>query len=201
MTGNNPAKIRAFIAIHPDAEIIAKLEKLQEDLRKRMRTNEVRWARTNQLHLTLQFLAHIETNRLSEFEAVLAQVCSGHTSFQLLCRGVGCFPTEKRPRIFWAGLEGELEPLRRLKEALDRFLAPLGFVPEGRIFHPHITLARLGHLKLKEIELISQQVVSSESVTFGGWKVEKVDLMQSILSPAGAEYRLLRSFPLVDPNM
>jgi 2'-5' RNA ligase len=34
------------------------------------------------------------------------------------------------------------------------------------------------------------------SADFGDWRVERVDFMQSVLSPKGAKYTLLKSFNL-----
>lgn len=191
-----PKKIRAFIAIHADAATVAELERVQNNLERGLPSDGIRWAKSEQLHLTLQFLGYIVAERLPEFEKILSDACSQHGPFGLRAETLGCFPDKRKPRILWAGLNGDVEPLENLKRHLDEKLAAVGYVAEKRAFHPHITLARIDHLKIREIEQLGRQLVSYEAVRFGAWRVEKIDLMRSILSPAGAKYSLLKSFGL-----
>jgi RNA 2',3'-cyclic 3'-phosphodiesterase len=195
-SSESPAKIRVFVAIHPDLATIAELQHFQTILQKSLDSDGIRWARSEQLHLTLQFLGYVERERLPEFEKALAEICSKGAPFQLSAQAVGCFPSERKPRILWAGLAGDLAPLQKMKSALDEKFSALGYVPEKREFHPHLTLARIEHLKLREIEQLGREIVSHQSRRFGVWNVEKVDLMQSVLFPAGAKYSLLKAFSL-----
>jgi RNA 2',3'-cyclic 3'-phosphodiesterase len=189
-------KIRAFVAIHPDRDTILELERVQAELRRELDSNGIRWAQSGQLHLTLQFLGYIPSSRLVDFEGVMAEAVSHHPAFNLRAEALGCFPNQKKPRILWAGLNGELDLLQKLKSELDQKLTPLGFKPEERAFHPHVTLARIEHLKIREIEELGRQILSYQAVRFGAWRVEKLDLMRSVLSSAGAGYSLLKSFAL-----
>ena len=51
------------------------------------------------------------------------------------------FPNERRPRVFWAGIEAGAE-LGELAAAVETALEPLGIAREQRAFSPHLTLAR-----------------------------------------------------------
>lgn len=188
-------KIRAFIAIHPDPATVAELGKVQETLREELQSEAFRWV-GDRLHLTLQFLGHLPIDRVSGFERVMAEVCASHPPFQLRARGIGCFPNPRRARVLWAGLDGDLDALRQLKNELDEKLATLGYEPEKRDYSPHLTLARVEHLALREIEQLERQLGCFEAVRFGAWRVEKVELMRSVLSPTGAKYDLLKAISL-----
>jgi 2'-5' RNA ligase len=189
-------KIRAFVAIHPDPATVTEVEHLQAKLKQELDSPGVRWTAIAQLHLTLQFLGYVDRKYLPDFENALAKVCSQIAPFQLGAQGVGCFPSQRKPRVLWVGLNGEVERLAQMKSALDAGFSTLGFVPEERKFHPHLTLARIEHLKLREIETFSRQITANETTRFGAWAVEKVDLMQSILSSTGPKYSLLKAFSL-----
>jgi 2'-5' RNA ligase len=188
--------VRAFVAVHPDPATTAELQRVLATLRQRLTFQGIRWMRTEQLHLTLQFLGAIPETRLPEFENALAEVCAGEAPCSLRAIGFGCFPNSERPRILWAGVNGDVVRFREMKSALDGKLSALGYVPEKREFHPHITLARIEHLKLREIEELNREVIADEGARFGAWEVEKVDLLRSVLSPTGATYSLLKSFAL-----
>ncbi len=190
------SKIRAFVAIYPKTTVVGQLESLQNNLRKGFLRGDIRWTRTEQLHLTLHFLGYIKTTQLVEFESVIDTVSGKYPPFQLVAEKLGCFPSQKSPRILWTGLSGDIAILQKIKDDLSVALAPLGYVPEKREFHPHLTLARFGELKRKEMEQLTREIVLHEAKKFGEWRVEKIDLMQSVLSSTGANYRVLRSFSL-----
>ena len=189
-------KVRSFIAIHPGKETSASLVKLVEALRSEITSDRFRWSRPEQLHLTLQFLGYVERPRLADYETVLRYICDQIGPFRLSAEGLGCFPAAKRPRVLWVGLRGDISALQGVKKRLDVAFEPLGYVSEKRDFHPHITVARINEPKRVDIERLRQAIVSYGAKTFGEWRVEKLDLMQSILSPKGATYRVLESFVL-----
>ena len=58
--------------------------------------------------------------------------------------GGGAFPSERRARVLWLGVDEGAELLAQLAGAVGALLAPLGYEPEDRPFHAHLTLARLG---------------------------------------------------------
>ena len=191
-----PKKIRAFIAVYPEPHVVKALEDMVGQLRADFNEEDIRWARPEQLHLTLQFLGHVEPDRLVAFQRVIGEVVIAHPGFHLSAETLGCFPGEKRPRIVWAGLTGETDPLQILKVQLDGALARYGYEPEKRAFHPHITLARIGELKRRDLVRMQLMVAQHKAVHFGAWPVRKIELMQSFLSPKGARYVPLQAFPL-----
>ncbi|MDB6027605.1 MAG: uncharacterized protein JWM68_3828 [Verrucomicrobiales bacterium] len=189
-----PQKIRTFVGIFPPLAVAEKLKEVENVLQKDLLNGAVGWTRVEQIHLTLNFLGNIPSARLLEFETVLAEVRV--PAFSLRCQGLGCFPNSRKPTVLWAGLTGELEPLRQLKSLLDKALEKLGIVPEERPFHPHLTLGRVKQLHSKERQNIAALLKESESQLFGEWCAERIDFMRSTLSSAGSNYSVLKSFPL-----
>jgi 2'-5' RNA ligase len=186
--------VRAFVAIHPTKTIIERLEDLRAKLEEDLPESAVRWS--DQLHLTTQFLGNIDDARVGEFGAAVRKACSGFKPFTLCCTGIGCFPSAHQPRVIWAGLTGEVEPLQKLKATLDKALEPLGYAPENRAFKPHLTIARVRQFNSHQRQLMPKLVERFKETQFGEWRVNRIELMQSLLSPKGAQYKVIECVEL-----
>jgi 2'-5' RNA ligase len=90
--------------------------------------------------------------------------------------------------------------LQELKQALDDSLARLGYAPETRPFHAHLTLGRVKQFDTRDRRHLAAALEREREREFGPWSVERVDLMRSILSPGGAKYETVRSFQLRPPT-
>ncbi len=186
--------MRAFIAVHPTAKVIDKLAELREQLGDDLPDSAVRWS--EQVHLTTQFLGNTDDSRVSEFVEALRAGCATVKAFNLCCAGIGCFPTARQPRVIWAGLSGDIETLQLLKESLDKRLEPLGYIAEKRAFKPHLTIARVRELNTRQRQAMPKLVERFQNTEFGEWRVDRVELMQSVLSPKGAQYKVIECVKL-----
>lgn len=96
------------------------------------------------LHLTLAFLGATLRERVPALSVALEQVARRHAGAPVTYAGVGAFPDARAPRVLWAGIREERPgELARLAADVARTLEPLGFPPERRAFHAHVTLARV----------------------------------------------------------
>jgi 2'-5' RNA ligase len=93
-------------------------------------------------HVTLFFLGACKQEQLPYLQQQLTSVAGKQTPFTLKLEGIGVFGIPRRPRILWAGVDGEVPALKALQEKVVQALTPLGFQREDRLFRPHITLAR-----------------------------------------------------------
>ena len=187
---------RLFVAAFPPVEIVARLQAVPGDLVKEVPARAVRWTRPDQIHLTLFFLGAVEVSRVEEVQAAVVAACQEHPSPRVNVTGLGCFPGPAQPRILWAGLSGDDESLRRLKQSIDAQLLASGFAGEDRPFHPHLTLGRVTQLNLASRKKITAALEKARAAAFGSWQINRIDLMQSILSPHGSTYAILRSVAL-----
>jgi 2'-5' RNA ligase len=73
-------------------------------------------------------------------------------------------------------------------------LEKIGFQPENRPFHPHLTLGRMKSSRGKE-ELVGRMERYRE-VEFGDFQVERVVLFKSDLRSSGPIYTSLRDMKL-----
>jgi 2'-5' RNA ligase len=99
--------------------------------------------------------------------------------------GLGCFPDKREPRIIWAGMEDPDGTLLRLAQTVEARMTDLGFRPEQRIYHPHVTLGRVkGSRHLREL------LATMETVTFqcAPVSLREIDLVRSELKPGGSVY-------------
>lgn len=178
--------MRTFIAIDLEPGLKTALQDL---VRKLKRTGaDVRWTRTEGLHLTLKFLGEINPEELDKVKAVMGSIAGRHPSFPLKLSGTGAFPNERSPRVLWVGFAAE-PALLGLQEDLERGLGSAGFPREERPFKPHLTLGRVkGPSRIRE----AVQAMSGERPEgWSGMTVRKVTLFESRLHPDGAEYRVI----------
>ena len=184
--------MRLFIALNLPAKQRKKIHKAAEPLRQ----NElpVRWLDPETYHLTLKFLGEVRPESLPAIEGVMTRIAESTSAFSLELGGFGAFPTIRRPRVLWMGVE-PTPALRCLKQDIEWGLADHGYARETRAFHPHITLGRVesenGAGAFRGLDQLAASLDYS-----GTFDVDRVDLMRSHLSKQGARYTVLQSAQL-----
>jgi 2'-5' RNA ligase len=187
---------RLFVAIVPPAHVAKNLGDLAARLAERFPKRTIRWTSPEKIHLTLNFLGAIGAARILSIESALKSACNGHHQNVIRVVGLGCFSNRVRPQIIWAGLTGDLRPLENLKRSIDLHLAALGCIIEERAFQPHATIGRVLNLNSAGRREIAETLDEHMKSDFGEWQIARIDLVQSVLSPAGATYRTLNSVTL-----
>lgn len=174
----------------PDA-VRARVDEAAGELRRR--GGAVSWVRAENLHVTLRFLGSLAEAALGPVREALAEAAREVPPFRLAVGGFGGFPTAWAPRVIWVGVTAGAEPLGALHARLEAGLARHGIPPEGRAFHPHVTLGRAreprGAPGLAEL-------LTAEGEPLGEVAVDAVHLMRSDLHPGGAQYGVLAREPL-----
>ncbi|HLW80342.1 MAG TPA: RNA 2',3'-cyclic phosphodiesterase [Terriglobia bacterium] len=150
-----------------------------------------RWTRPSGIHLTLKFLGEVPENQLPKVTQALSAL-GPLDPFPIEIKGFGFFPSPRRPKVFWIGVDAP-PALARLAARVERAVAPLGFPPEDRIFTPHLTLARFPAPGPEPT--LAALAEAARDTPLGRFEVSEFFLFQSILSPRGAEYRKLARFP------
>jgi len=193
MAASTADSVRAFIAIAVEPELAADVKKVQQRLNSP--GGVVRWINPEHLHLTLQFLGNVAAGQLDALAAALRRACAQTAPFQLALEGAGCFPNTNSPRVVWIGIQGDLEPLRKLQEQIARETKTFGDHGDERAFQPHLTIGRVkasgseGRKAGHAIELVTVPKL-------GDWTVHHVLLVRSELSPDGARYTTLAAVAL-----
>jgi 2'-5' RNA ligase len=168
------------------------LERVDDEIAPfREKVTNARWAPVENQHVTLKFLGSTPADRLEHVEKVCTMVAAGRHAETVSLSGVGAFPNRNRIRVLWVGLDDPYGLLPHLAGDLDAALEPLGFPSESRAFTPHLTLARFRlavPLKAGLPELDLSDLPEFEIASF--------ELYRSHMSPKGARYEVLKSFPL-----
>lgn len=149
----------------------------------------VRWVPPENFHVTLKFLGDVRRDRVQAIEGALERVAGSTAAFSTRIGGFGAFPSVRRPKVIWVGVEATPE-LRCLKQDLEWTLSEIGFEVETRAFHPHVTLGRAredgGAGVFRGLD-----ACFAELVLEGDLRVHTVDLMESRLSPDGSRYSVV----------
>ena len=177
-------QIRAFIAIHLPEAAKAELGLVTDVLAGQMPPHSVRWVQPHLLHLTLRFLGDTAVSDLPALTFALDEIAAAHTPMTLHLSGLGCFPNRSRPRVIWAGLEGEVTAVQTLQSAIEQAMRGLGWPSEDKPFNPHLTLGRV-----KDGRLL-RSVEWGTKVKEVGVPVTAVHLMESQLRPNGPIYTI-----------
>ncbi|HET7037106.1 MAG TPA: RNA 2',3'-cyclic phosphodiesterase [Thermomicrobiaceae bacterium] len=155
-----------------------------------------KWVNPAGVHVTLKFYGNVAVGRLDELGAALSAAVAGRAPFALRVDGPGVFPSPRRPRVIWLGLEGELDALSSLARDVERVSAPLGFAPEERPFRPHITVARVRPEQQATISGLEDQFARLAALPPIPFRVDHLTLMRSQLRRDGPIYTAVRRIEL-----
>ena len=155
---------------------------------------EVRWVRTDGLHLTIRFLGPTLDDRLAAVEAAVRTAARGAEPFAVRIAGGGAFPDARRPRVLWLGVIEGAEGLGSLAGALGEALAQAGWPRDARPFRSHLTLARSDGVPS------GPRTAGALIAAAGGfdarWTADRLVLFESHTGGGPARYEPLLEVPL-----
>jgi len=191
------APIRSFIAVDPSAEVAARLAAFVDRLSKE--TKGFKWVEAEGIHLTLRFLGEVDEDVLKSVVERLKIASLEGGPLSLRVHGIGFFPSAQRPRVVWAGLEGDVDRLISIQDKVEKALEGLEIhQEEKRGFKPHLTLARVKDPRMATgVARILQSILElPNDADFGEFYVKSLVLYKSDLTPMGARYTKLGEFHL-----
>jgi len=188
--------LRLFIAVDISEEARAELSRLMRSLEERG-LRSVRWVNPVGIHVTLKFLGDTAASMVPGVSEAMSRAAASSGPLKLALAGTGVFPNERAPRVLWAGLQGDVDALKRLQEAVEREVSPLGFPAEARGFSPHVTIGRVREsVHPAERQRIGEALARSSLRGGQAWPVASVNLVRSTLAPSGAVYTVVASATL-----
>ncbi len=172
--------VRAFVAveIEPTQEILSILSEI-DGLGLRIKTVE-----RESMHLTLKFLGEID-------ERVVKKISEGmrslekYPSFSMHLEGVGAFPSERRAKVIWIGIERS-ERLKDIWKEIENIAENCGIAREKRDFSPHLTLGRVKDPR--DSGRVRKVLEAHRDEDFGAFDVKEIKLKKSVLTPQGPIY-------------
>jgi 2'-5' RNA ligase len=183
---------RLFFAVELSKEMQAGVRRIQQGFKEH--APGVRWVRPEGIHLTLRFLGDVAPERIEDICGRAARGVDTIPSFPIEVRGCGGFPSTKRPRVVWIGVEDPSGSLQAMQARVEAGMQELGFPRDEKGYNPHLTLGRLKSGKGQG--MIAQAIEAQRGVDLGQMEVREVCLFRSQLKPTGAEYTKLKVITL-----
>lgn len=172
---------RAFVAVPAPADppLVSLLEGLAA------LDADVKPVEPGNLHFTLSFLGDVADDATEPLGRALARACRHAHPFTLRLQGVGAFPSARRPRVVWVGVE-DARPIAALATRVREELRAAGFDGDDKDFRAHLTLARVR--SERGLDALVRFLQAHGHDAPGEVAVDHVSLYRSRLGPAGPTY-------------
>ena len=188
--------LRAFIAVEIPVGIHQAIKKQTAPIQAALNASLVRWVPAENVHLTLKFLGDVSPANIDLLKQMLSAEVSHHRAFEVRFEGLGAFPSPKRPRVIWIGIQAPAG-LEALQHGIEAATATLGYPDEQRPFSPHLTIGRVKQsVNSAGMQKIRAALEGTKLDSLGTAEVNAVHLYKSDLKPSGAVYTRLFSAPL-----
>jgi 2'-5' RNA ligase len=184
--------VRVFLAINPPPELRRAAWDATAPLREL--APDIGWVAEPKIHLTLKFIGTMEQDALPALADAMVAIARTHAAPMVHVSSVGAFPTFRRPRVIWMGIEPEPR-LELLHHDIEVACDTLGHELEGRPYRPHLTLGRVR--KPAPLEDLKKLRAAATRIRFSDeFLGRSIDVMESIPGPGGSTYRLVASAPM-----
>lgn len=183
---------RLFVAVPVPAAVKAVIADVQAELKPL--DWPFRWVDPELAHITLKFLGDSNPRNLRDLAGKLAWAAGRTEPVNLTTGGLGAFPSARRPRVAWLGLEGDTLPLERLADDVDEVAAELGYARERKRFQAHITIGRLRNRQEPPADF--EATIAALEQPSRAMPVDRIQLVRSVLGPAGPSYAVIDEWRL-----
>jgi 2'-5' RNA ligase len=191
-----PPALRLFLAVMVPERVREELRRLQDELRRHLPGEVVRWTNPAQIHLTLHFLGNVEAAQVGQLTEAVRLASEPFGPMRLRAERIGFFPQALSPRVIWAWVHDDFGDLVRLQKALAAECAPFGQPPEEKGFTGHLTLGRIGRLPAAQARSLGELAVTLADRVHGDWTARHVTLMRSEPGGNGSRYNPVEEFAL-----
>lgn len=141
-------------------------------------------------HITLRFLGPTDAVQQDAMVAHLDQHLLVEP-FRIRFTDLGGFPGESKASVLWLGLGGAVTSLSAVAAECEVAAQAAGFEPEGRPFHPHLTLSRI------RPPFDIRSLVDAVPPAKIPLDVHEVTLYRSVLDRGPARYEVLERVSLL----
>lgn len=177
------------VKVQPNTEILDVIHHFREGLI----GERIKWVNPDNLHLTLKFFGDTQSENETEIINAFRHAGKHVNNFSFELSGIGFFGSHRLPRVLWIGIK-QPEALQLLYKEVNKYLKPLGYLPDKPQFVPHLTVARIK--ELKNTNAFHRLIIKHQNDRFGEQHIKSFELYQSILRPQGPEYRIVKAFDL-----
>ncbi len=133
---------------------------------------DLRWNRIEDWHITLAFLGELPVRAVEQLRSPLADLAASRPTVELALTGGGLFDE----RVLWSGIEGDLDQLHDLAEAVRATVRDCDVDFVERPLRPHLTLARA---RRNDNMSVAGAAASLDGFTGRPWRTERLHLVGS----------------------
>jgi 2'-5' RNA ligase len=185
--------VRTFIALDIGDDIKEKIGCAVEELKKT--GLPVKWVDKKNLHITLKFIGELKEGEIENLAGVAEKACEGEKAFEVNFKDIGVFPTEKSPRVIWAGIEKGACYVSSLAKKIDCALSADNICKkEERKFKNHVTIGRVRDPG--RVLDFSTVLGNYKDADFGSSKINGLYILKSTLTPDGPLYEVIKKIGL-----
>ena len=151
----------------------------------------VKLLRQDNLHITLCFLGSALEEQIPKIYQAVESISKKYSAFSINLDRIDYGPPNiVPPRMVWAigAKNNELSEINR--ELEQKLLGKKNY----QEFLPHITLGRIREWQWRQIDVEERPIIEKDIAI--NFEVKSIDVMESQLKRSGAEYSILKSFPL-----
>lgn len=181
--------MRAFLAFPIPQNCRAVLSKAVEEMKRKI--DGIKWADSDNLHITLLFLGEIDETQLEEIQMHCRSLASVHAPFEASFHGFGQFPRKGAARVIYSPLISGEKNCRTLYAGLYPRIAEIISL-DKRNYSPHITLGRVKRGK----RIDSADLKNSAVQPHDSFRIDRFILYESVLHSRGPVYNEKTSFVL-----
>jgi 2'-5' RNA ligase len=146
---------------------------------------DIRWLPPVNYHVTVRFLGWTRAEAIGAVRDALDEAAAGTAPLSFRTARLGAFGSLDRASVLWAGVEAP-GPLLELAARIEAACARLGYAPERRAFHAHVTIGRL-----REARAVRGVVLPLAEQMFGDTALDAITLFESETKSSGSVYREL----------
>ncbi len=183
------SKKRIFIGLPVPEKTKDVLVEIQDELKKDVDKEDVKWVERENIHQTLVFLGHKTKDKIEEIKGIMENLAD-FRALKLELYRLEFHPDQRRARIVWISLSGEEEKLTSYYHQL-RLPLQLADIEFDTRFSPHITLGRVRQVQGKS--LFSDKTVDRIQDFFRErdktFFIDRAVLYESELSQDGPTYK------------
>src|SRR5437016_2471866 len=183
--------MRLFVAVPLPSELTARAAALLPAA-----LPATRPVRAELMHITLAFLGWTPDEQLDSVVAAARAAATGQAAFDLSFAGAGRFPASGRPRVVWLGIGEGHDALATLAARVTGELLTRGLKFDDRPFAPHLALARVRDEATGPEARTVTAAVEALEVPALRTRVDRIAVVESVLSPKGPRYTARAELPL-----
>ena len=185
--------MRFFIALEIPEKNRKQLNKVQQELRSII--PNARITDNEKLHLTLAFLGQQPDDLKDQLVEIIKKAAFKISPFEVTPAYIDGFPNIHHPHTLWVGVKGDVDKLILLGENLEDSLQKLHLPVDTRRFIPHIAIAKVSGLTIKDqLEIDLREVMTTH---FEPIKITQIKLFESIADKGFHKHNTLAEIELI----